>query len=235
MDDVKIFSIKRSANSHECPQTCHASEVKVLCNLHDDTIEVSVIDNGAGFPIPATASRRSTADMGLFNIENGAASRGSMRTIPSWQGTAITISLRYVDTSPPDSPSICTLYSFPLASKGFPIANIRNIPIPFLLEIFILNRYEINQISALEEPMVFSRNYASRGRDSYPLIPEGPTTLEWLAGENIALRAKIEEQNTALQRLEEQIRACTAERDEAHRQRKLLRSDRTRAEFSIHQ
>jgi len=62
--------------------------------------------------------------------------------------------------------------------------------------------------------MVFSRNSASRGRDSYPLIPEGPTTLEWLAGENIALRAKIEEQNTALQRLEEQISACTAERDE---------------------
>ncbi|MSM41648.1 MAG: hypothetical protein GJT30_18685 [Geobacter sp.] len=63
--------------------------------------------------------------------------------------------------------------------------------------------------------MVFSRNCASRGRDSYPLIPDGPTTLEWLAGENIALRAKIEEQNTALQRQEEQIRACTAERDEA--------------------
>lgn len=61
--------------------------------------------------------------------------------------------------------------------------------------------------------MVFSRSCTSKGRDSYPLVPEGPTTLEWLAGENIALRAKIEEQNAALLKQEELIHFYIAERE----------------------
>lgn len=95
-DDIKIFfyqavrELLMNALKH-----ASASAVQVLCNLHDDTIEVSVIDNGAGFPIPATASLEIDSGYGLFNIGERVQHLGGSMRIDSapGQGTAITISL----------------------------------------------------------------------------------------------------------------------------------------------
>jgi len=96
-DDVKIFfyqavrELLMNALKH-----AHASSVQVQCNLHDDTIAISVIDNGVGFSASTATTLEIDGGYGLFNIGERVHHLGGSMKIDSIPGheTAITIFLK---------------------------------------------------------------------------------------------------------------------------------------------